>query len=355
MSQKDVSNKTNSTNKNVWIASSIFGSSVLPDKEVYIVPALSKTGVNNLPPSAVHSGTAIGKIAPPKPHPCPTPSRGSRYGRRPAPKNHRHNNRNRNQSNQATQSRSQTIKGATTNLPKETHLLRNRLDKLVESFHQTVVVATQSQTTRMESLHAENHQLRDQVEMLETENLKQFSELEDREEILAAMQERCLSLKEEVVMWKEQCESLTKEAVVLKDSIESYKREKGSKFLGSTIRTEERWSENESFKEHLSAKDRTIRDLEQGAGEVKSKLLDNKENNINNTNGGGLSGTDPNHWNDRPSLSGARQIFGIEIPSTFSTTKNPGGRSTVDTSSLGPGVRKSNRRKSKHGMTLRSA
>ena len=287
-----------------------------------------------------------------KEHPCPTPSRGNRNGRNPAPKNHRCN-RNRDRGNQTAQSRNRSIKKATTNLPKETRLLRNRLDKLVESFHQTVVVASQSQTNRMESLDAENQRLRDQVGLLETENLKQFSELEDREEILAVMQERCLSSKEEATMWKDQCESLTKQAVLLKDAMESYKSENLCKVPVSNNRFEDLRAENESLKKILIAKDLAIRDLEQEVRETKKKLLGNKENTINNTSGG-RSAIVSDHWNDCPPLSVTQQMFGIEIATPFLNKNSPGSQFAVDTNLSGLGVERRNRRKSMHAMTPRS-
>lgn len=299
MNSNDFINVNESTSNDIWNAPSLFGLPVAHDSSRRdIEPTFGKNG--NVPPSTSGSSTIVIRIPPPK-QPRSTSARGSKSGRNPKPQQHSHQNQR--------QSRSRSVKGAT-NISKETQLLRHKLDRLFESFQQTVVATTQSQNTRLESLRAENQQLNAQVDELETETLQQFSELEDYDEVIASSEKRRLSSKNEASMWKFQCEKLTKEVVFLKETIGNYKHR--NDLPEWRIRNEKLGSENEFLKEEFSSNVNTIRDLEQELSNAKLKLLDNKENTATN---GGKGGTTPNHMDDdSPSLIAAKGTFGIEIP-----------------------------------------
>jgi len=132
-----------------------------------------------------------------------TTNHSSGYRRNPRPKQlpNRHHEK---------QSRSKSVRGAT-NLSKETKLLRNKMDRLLENFQETLGASVQSSTTQLESLMAENKQLQTHVSELETETLKQFSELEDCDELIVATEEQRLSLEAEANLWKRRCEKLVRE------------------------------------------------------------------------------------------------------------------------------------------------
>jgi cell division protein FtsB len=333
MNPKNFNNNHESASNDIWNAPSFFGLPVAHDSSRRSVePTFGKN--DNAPPSASGSSTVVIRIPPPK-QPRSTSTRGSKNSRNPKPQQHNHQNQR--------QSRSRSVKGAT-NLSKETRLLRHKLDRLFESFQQTVVATTQSQNTQLESLRAENQQLNVQIDNLETETLQQFSELEDCDEVIASSEKRRLSSKNEASVWKFQCEKLTKEVVFLKETIGNYKR---TNDLPERRIRNKLGSENESLKKELNAKASTIRDLEQELSDAKLKLLDSKENT---TAVGRKGGTAPNHMDDdNPSLIAAKGIFGNEIPASFLNTENHNGRGTQNNN---PSV-KSKRRKSLHGMMLR--
>ena len=122
------------------------------------------------------------------------------------------------QSHAQKQSRTQSVRGAA-NISKETRLLKSKLDRLFASYQETVVAASQSNVTQLESLRAENQQLRIKLEELETETLRQFSELEEYEELMAAIEGRRLSSQKEASMWKLECNQLANEVELLKTTI----------------------------------------------------------------------------------------------------------------------------------------
>lgn len=95
------------------------------------------------------------------------------------------------------QSRSRSLKGAL-NLPKETQMLRNRLDRVVECFQQSVVEHDNSQRTKLQQLQLEKVLLKARVRELEIENLKYVSELEDEDEKVAELETQNQNLHEEV-------------------------------------------------------------------------------------------------------------------------------------------------------------
>ena len=326
MNLKKIVNNNESTSKDIWNAPSFFGLPVAHDSSRRdIEPTFGKNG--NVPPSTSGSSTIVIRIPPPKQSQS-APTRGGKVGRNPKLQQHSHQNQK--------QSRSRIVKGAT-NLSKETQLLRHKLDRLFESFQETVLATTHSQNTRLESLRAENQQLNVQIDELETETLQQFSELEDCDEVIASSEKRRLSSKNEASMWKFQCEKMTKEVVFLKETIGNYKHR--NDLPEWRIRNEKLGSENELLKKELNAKVSIIRNLEQELSNAKLKLHGNKENT---TTIGGRGGTIPNHMDDdSPSLIAAKGTFGNEIPASFLNTKN-----------TDPLV-KSKRRKSLHGMTLR--
>lgn len=220
--------------------------------------------------------------------------------------------------------------------------MRNKLDRLLETFQETVVVAAQSQTTQLESLRAENHQLKVQLDELETETLKQYSELADCEEVIVATEKRRLTSDQEASKWKSKYEELAKEVELLKESAE--KRASTSEVPAWKIETKKLASENKALRKELSVKAASVFDLKQELRNAKLKLLGDKENNAN-----GVAETNAGLDDDNPSLIAARGIFGHEIPSSFlNTDQQP--RRIRD---AGPGTKKIIRRKSVHGMTLR--
>jgi len=255
------------------------------------------------------------------------------------------------------------VKGAT-DLTKETRLMRNRVDKVLECFQHTVVSAAQSQTTKLESAQAENKQLQWQIRELEIENLKQASELEDCDELMVAMEERRLSMKKETSRMKEECESLTDEVAFLKETMEVYNHTDVAK---SAIQKEELVVfENESLKKELSAKDDTIRDLVKELENLKIFLFGNKENNDNNDNNNNNNNNTSS--DDSPSLIVESQKAGMGAPSslfrkkkenhhdrnnTSDTASDHGASLGSSKSSTDTNMTSSSRRRSLHRMSLR--
>jgi hypothetical protein len=175
------------------------------------------------------------------------------------------------------------------NLSKETQLLRNRLDKVVECFQETIDSHSQTQTTRLELLQTEKKQLHRQIQQLEIENSKYFSELE---ELMVSMEERRLASRKEVSVLKRECESLSKEVAILKetavvhDAVQQQKiRNKNNMEVVNTnammMQKEEIMMENTSLKKELNEKDNTIHELEEQLALLKMNiLLRNKENTV---------------------------------------------------------------------------
>ena len=219
--------------------------------------------------------------------------------------------------------------------------MKSKLDRLFASYQQTVAASSQSQATQLESLTAENQQLRAQVGELEIETLRQFSELEDCEELIVAMDERRLPSHKEASAWKLECERLTKEVVFLKETIEKYKHKSGLQEWG--FRNEK--PKESLLKEELSAKAGINGDRDTELGRIGS----NKENS-NNAFGecGSRTALEEHGGNENnPSLIAARGIFGKAIPTSFLNTK-------YHRDDRYRGMQyDSNRRKSFHGMTLR--
>ena len=174
------------------------------------------------------------------------------------------------------------------NLSKETQLLRNRLDKVVECFQETIDSHSQTQTTRLELLQSENKQFQQHIRQLEIENFKYFSELEDSDELMVTMEEHRLASRKEVSVLKGKCESLSKEVATLKnyDAQQQDNRNKNNMDIVNTnvmmmMQKEELIIENTSLKKELNEKDNTIHELEEQLTLLKtSNMLRNKENTV---------------------------------------------------------------------------
>jgi len=233
-----------------------------------------------------------------------------------------------------TTSRSRSVRGAT-NLEKETRLLRGRLDRVVECYQQTVASASQSQTTVLESLRAENERLRSQIDELENETRKQFSDLEDRDELLREATETRAAATEQASALKKECQSLANEVAFLKDTVTNVRR---IDLPGLVTQNEELGSENESLRNELSARARTIEDLERELINARMGLPGNKENN--------------------KSPPGPRQVV---VPNqadggaTSVAEKNTVALQESSNTSTGWKKVKGKRRKSLHSMTLRGS
>jgi len=244
------------------------------------------------------------------------------------------------------QSRSQSIRGAA-NISKETRLLKSKMDRLFATYQQTVVASSQSYVTQLESLKSENQRLRVQLGELETETLRQFSELEDCEEVIAAIEERQISSHKEASMWKVECEKLAKEVVFLKNTIEKY-HQRTYGLSESRFRNEK--TKEPSSRKELNPKFCTKYDAE-------DKLGCNKEN-TEDTLCGRNSGKMKLYVkdNDSVSLIAARGVFGNEIPMSFLTVeKRCDDRTSMrySTKAHRQGKGKSHHRKSTHVMALR--
>lgn len=96
-----------------------------------------------------------------------------------------------------TMSRSRTLRGAL-NLPKETQMLRSRLDKVVRCYEQSVVEYDRAQQTKVQQLKIQNNQLQAQIRDLEIENLKYASALEDDAEHIVELEGREQKLQDEL-------------------------------------------------------------------------------------------------------------------------------------------------------------
>ena len=179
------------------------------------------------------------------------------------------------------------------NLSKETQLLRNRLDKVVECFQDTIDSHSQTQTTRLELLQTEKKQLHEQIRQLEIENFKYFSELEDSDDLMVTMEENRLASRKEVSVLKRECEALTKEVAILKeaavvqDDVQQQKiRNKNNVDVVNTntmmmMQKEEAMMENTSLKKELYEKDNTIHELEEQLTLLEVNIiLRNRENTV---------------------------------------------------------------------------
>ena len=180
------------------------------------------------------------------------------------------------------------------NLSKETQLLRNRLDKVVECFQDTIDSHSQTQTTRLELLQTEKKQLHQQIRQLEIENFKYFSELEDSDDLMVTMEENRLASRKEVSVLKRECEALTKEVAILKeaavvqDDVQQQKiRNKNNVDVVNTntmmmmMQKEEILMENTSLKKELYEKDNTIHELEEQLTLLEVNIiLRNRENTV---------------------------------------------------------------------------
>ena len=179
------------------------------------------------------------------------------------------------------------------NLSKETQLLRNRLDKVVECFQDTIDSHSQTQATRLELLQTEKKQLHEQIRQLEIENFKYFSELEDSDDLMVTMEENRLASRKEVSVLKRECEALTKEVAILKeaavvqDDVQQQKiRNKNNVDVVNTntmmmMQKEEAMMENTSLKKELYEKDNTIHELEEQLTLLEVNIiLRNRENTV---------------------------------------------------------------------------
>jgi hypothetical protein len=203
----------------------------------------------------------------------------------------RRQQRSRSRSRGRSKNNHRSVRGVP-NLSKETQLLRNRLDKVVECFQGTIDSHSQTQTTRLELLQTEKKQLHQQIRQLEIENFKYFSELEDSDELMVKMEERRLASRKEVSVLKRECESLSKEVAVLKetavvhDDVQQQKiRNKSSMDVVNmnvlTMQKEEIMMKNTSLEKELNEKDNTIYELEEQLALLKMNiLLRNKENTV---------------------------------------------------------------------------
>ncbi|KAG7358890.1 hypothetical protein IV203_015479 [Nitzschia inconspicua] len=99
--------------------------------------------------------------------------------------------------------RSYTLKGAT-NLPKQTHLLRKKMDRILLSFQETVVEHDKSQQMRLQQFQLENEKLRKANTELEVENLTYFKELEDCEEQIGELEQQRKGLMEKLAKLRQQ-------------------------------------------------------------------------------------------------------------------------------------------------------
>jgi len=223
------------------------------------------------------------KLPPPS-----TPGTSQRQRRRS--RNRGHGGRNK-KNNPTTAVVARSVRNVT-NLSKETQLLRNRLDKVVECFQETVVVQAQTQTKKFELLQTENKQLQLKIRQLEIENLRYFSDMADSDELMVSMEERRLLSRKEVLVWKGHCSSLSKEVKQLKKIMDTQQQQQ--KIIQNDddddddddddttadvhIQKEELVVENTSLKNELNKKDITICKLEEKLTQLKIQILENKEN-----------------------------------------------------------------------------
>ena len=204
----------------------------------------------------------------------------------------RRQQRSRSHSRGRSKNNHRSVRGVP-NLSKETQLLRNRLDKVVECFQDTIDSHSQTQTTRLELLQTEKKQLHEQIRQLEIENFKYFSELEDSDDLMVTMEENRLASRKEVSVLKRECESLSKEVAILKeaavvqDDVQQQKiRNKNNVDVVNTntmmmMQKEEAMMENTSLKKELNEKDNTIHELEEQLTLLEINiLLRNKENTV---------------------------------------------------------------------------
>ena len=122
--------------------------------------------------------------------------------------------------------RSQGLKGGVANLPKETKMLRRKLDKIVWSFQETVEEHDKHQKIRMDQFKNTNQQLQKQLREIEIENLRYFKELEDTEETIDELEKNQHSLMEEVSSLKEQLQSAIEDKIIEKAHSQILKKEK---------------------------------------------------------------------------------------------------------------------------------
>ncbi len=248
------------------------------------------------------------------------------------------------QSHAPKQSRSLSVRGAA-NISKETRLLKSKLDRLFASYQQTVVAASQSNATQLESLRVENQQLRTKLGELETETLRQFSELEDYEELIAAMEERRLSSQKETSMWKLECEKLANEVTLLKTTIEKHNQcTSGSPEL--RFRNKEKEKESLSYVKK-SSNASSVKDEDQ--------VGCNKENSDASLREY-TSGETPLYAGKdakRASLIAARGVFGNEVPTSFLILEKRGNDTNSKCNNKVQDKSNSHERKSIHAMTLR--
>lgn len=204
----------------------------------------------------------------------------------------RRQQRSRSHSRGRSKNNHRSVRGVP-NLSKETQLLRNRLDKVVECFQDTIDSHSQTQTTRLELLQTEKKQLHQQIRQLEIENFKYFSELEDSDDLMVTMEENRLASRKEVSVLKRECEALTKEVAILKeaavvqDDVQQQKiRNKNNVDVVNTntmmmMQKEEAMMENTSLKKELYEKDNTIHELEEQLTLLEVNIiLRNRENTV---------------------------------------------------------------------------
>jgi predicted nucleic acid-binding Zn-ribbon protein len=174
-------------------------------------------------------------------------------------------------------SRSQTLKGAI-HLPKQTHLLRRKLDRILYNFHETVLEHDKSQQTRLQQLHMENEKLRSANQELEIENLKYFKEIEDCEEQMGILENQRQMLTEKMTTLRDQKSgqaTLLEENRRMKAEIENLKK------TNTHLNQENASMLNElnEYTDWFHQKESRVRELETELEQLKAKM-ENKENTI---------------------------------------------------------------------------
>lgn len=119
--------------------------------------------------------------------------------------------------------RSHAVKGAALQLPKETKLLRQRLDRVVEGFQHSITEYEKVQKHRLRKLAIENGHLHRQVRDLEVESLKLSSDLLDEEEIITELKTERQELIEEVHFMKSAVKERRQQEAALEARLEAEK------------------------------------------------------------------------------------------------------------------------------------
>jgi chromosome segregation ATPase len=160
------------------------------------------------------------------------------------------------------------------------------MDRMLQSFHETVVAHDKSQQARFQQLQMENEKLRKANQEVEIENLKYFKEVQDCEEqidemdaqrkvlaeMVSSLREDKLSLSSDVAFWKAEVE---KEKSLSASTIDSLQKE------NDALKAENEALRNDlnEYTDWFSQKDRRVQELESDMNRLKNEL-ENKENII---------------------------------------------------------------------------